>query len=232
MHLRSVGIIAAVLMMSFAVSAKAEMLVGDAINGEKVFKKCTQCHRVGNNAKTSAGPILNNVINAKAATKEGFNYSKAMKNAGEDGLVWTAENLNRYLENPRKMIPKTKMMFRGLKKAQDRADVIVYLTQFSLVSSSEKAEDVFAVSPAVLAIEGDIEYGEYLSSGCTACHQQSGNADGIPSIVGWETEDFVTAMHAYRAKHRDNPVMQVVAGYLSDEEIAALAAYFKKLKKQ
>jgi cytochrome c len=80
-----------------------------------------------------------------------------------------------------------------------------------------------------LAIEGDFDYGEYLASECTTCHQASGGNDGIPSIIGWETEDFVTAMHAYKQKHRENPVMQLVAGRLADDEIAALAVYFKSL---
>ena len=81
----------------------------------------------------------------------------------------------------------------------------------------------------VLAIEGDIAFGEYLASECTTCHQADGGADGIPSIMGWETEQFVTAMHAYKEKHRENPVMQMITGRLANDEIAALAAYFKSL---
>ena len=90
-------------------------------------------------------------------------------------------------------------------------------------------EPEFVVSPEILAIEGDVEYGEYLASECTTCHQANGGNDGIPGIVGWPTDAFVTAMHAYREKHRDNPVMQMVTGRLADDEIAALAAYFKDL---
>ena len=89
---------------------------------------------------------------------------------------------------------------------------------------------MFTVSAEVLAIEGDVAWGEYLSSECTTCHQSSGGDDGIPGIVGWPTEPFVTALHAYRGKHRDNPVMQLVTGRLSDDEIAALAAYFNGLE--
>ena len=72
-------------------------------------------------------------------------------------------------------------------------------------------------------------FGEYLGGECTTCHKTSGEDDGIPGIVGWAAEDFVTAMHAYREKHRENPTMQMIAGRLSDEEIAALAAYFNAL---
>lgn len=87
----------------------------------------------------------------------------------------------------------------------------------------------FTVAADILAIEGDVEYGEYLASECTTCHQSDGGNDGIPAIVGWETADFVTAMHAYREKHRENQVMQMVTGRLDNDEIAALAAYFNGL---
>jgi len=91
------------------------------------------------------------------------------------------------------------------------------------------SEPDFVVPADVLAIVGDIEYGEYLSSECTTCHQADGGNDGIPGIVGWDIETFVTAMHAYKEKHRENPVMQMVTGRLADDEIAALAAYFRSL---
>ena len=71
---------------------------------------------------------------------------------------------------------------------------------------------------------------EYLASECTTCHQASGGDDGIPSIVLWPEEDFVIAMHAYKDKVRPNPVMQLIARRLNNEEIAALAAYFKDLE--
>lgn len=86
------------------------------------------------------------------------------------------------------------------------------------------------IDPAILAIVGDPEYGAYLAGECTTCHQADGGADGIPSITQWPVEDFVVAMHAYKRKLRTHPVMQMMAGRLSDEEIAALAAYFKDLE--
>ena len=95
---------------------------------------------------------------------------------------------------------------------------------------SAPSQPAFAVADSILSIQGDVEWGEYLASECTTCHQASGDNDGIPGIVGLPIEDFVTAMHAYREKYRDNPVMQLVTGRLSDDEIAALAAYFKGLE--
>jgi cytochrome c553 len=82
--------------------------------------------------------------------------------------------------------------------------------------------------PAVGA--GDRALGEYLSSECVTCHQLSGKYQGIPPIIGWPEEIFIQAMNEYRSKQRSNPVMQTIAGRFSNEEIAALAAYFGSLK--
>ncbi len=77
---------------------------------------------------------------------------------------------------------------------------------------------------------GDRELGEYLSSECVTCHQLSGKYDGIPPIVGWPAESFIEILTEYREKRRDNQVMRSIAIKFTDEEIAALAAYFGSLK--
>lgn len=77
---------------------------------------------------------------------------------------------------------------------------------------------------------GDRALGEYLSSECVTCHQLSGKYEGIPPIVGWPEASFVEIMNEYRARTRSNPVMQTIAGRFSNEEVAALAAYFGSLK--
>jgi cytochrome c len=104
---------------------------GHIKKGEKVFRKCKACHMVGPKAKKRVGPVLNDVLDRKAGTVEGFKYSKAMIAKGEEGLVWTEENIDKYLTQPKKFIPKNKMAFPGLKKAEDRANVIAYLKQFT-----------------------------------------------------------------------------------------------------
>ena len=89
-----------------------------------------------------------------------------------------------------------------------------------------------AVSLAIAdgARGGDVAFGEYLSSECVTCHQVSGKAtEGVPSIVAWPEDQFIAVMHSYRAKERDNVVMQTIAARLADDEIAALAAYFARL---
>jgi cytochrome c len=202
----------------------------DVERGEKVFRKCRSCHQVGANAKVKVGPPLNNVFGRVAGTYEGAKYSNAMKEAGANGLVWTEEILDQYLSKPRGLILTTNMTFSGLKKAQDRSDVLAYLKTFSDETDLAHTQNDPAVEPAVLALEGDAEYGEYLSGTCVTCHQLDGSDQGLPPITGWPEAAFVTVMHSYKNKHRENSVMQQLAGSLADEEIAALAAYFEGVK--
>ena len=77
---------------------------------------------------------------------------------------------------------------------------------------------------------GDKEYGQYLGAECASCHHQSGASEGIPSIHGMDAEVFVALMLAYRAKEMENPVMQMIAGRLNDEQIGSLALYFSELE--
>lgn len=115
----------------FLAALVSPAVADDPENGEQVFRKCRACHQVGDSAKNAVGPQLNGIVGRQAATIVGFNYSAAMKEAGEKGLVWNEENLSKYLENPRKFIPKNKMAFAGLKDDDDRKDVIAYLKKFS-----------------------------------------------------------------------------------------------------
>jgi cytochrome c len=209
--------------------------LGDADIGAKVFSKCKACHQIGNGAKNRVGPHLNGIFGRKAASFKSFAYSKSMVRAGVDGLIWTEETLDAFLENPKSLVSKTRMSFRGLKKPQARADLLAFLRSYSddpaNIPEAEPTatETDLKIDPAILTIKGDPEYGEYLSSECMTCHQTSGGDAGIPAITKWPEEDFAIAMHAYKQKIRPHPVMQMMAGRLSDEEIAALAAYFKDL---
>ena len=87
---------------------------------------------------------------------------------------------------------------------------------------------VFADEQQIIAM-GDIEFGEYLGAECAACHHQAGISKGIPAINGMDAEVFVALMVAYRSKEMENPVMQMIAGRLDDEQIGSLALYFSKL---
>ncbi|WP_170432788.1 c-type cytochrome [Ruegeria arenilitoris] len=213
------------------VVATAEDL-GDAEAGKVVFEECSSCHQVGKGAENKIGPHLNGVFGRKAAGLEGFNYSKSLTRAGNSGLEWHADTLSDYVENPRAFASGTRMNFAGLKNPEDRANVVAYLRGFSDNPSDIPEADPTAkgtdhsIDPEILAIQGDPEYGAYLSNECTTCHQIEGGDEGIPSIVYWPAEDFVVALHAYKEKKRPHPVMQMIAGRLNNDEIAALAAYF------
>ena len=230
--LTSLGMVLAVFCSTPALSAD---WFGDAEAGEDVFSLCAGCHEVGPGARDRIGPHLNGIFGRPVASREGFSYSESMERAGVDGLVWTVEALDAYIENPRALVSKTRMSFDGLEDAQERADLMAYLRGFSDSPSDIPEAEPTAratdhnIDPAILALQGDPEYGEYLATECLTCHQADGSATGIPSITLWPQDDFVIAMHAYKDRLRPHPVMQMMAGRLSNEEIAALAAYFTNL---
>ncbi|MEM9634902.1 MAG: cytochrome c family protein [Pseudomonadota bacterium] len=119
--------IAGTAILAMTLQASAE---GDLAKGEKVFKKCAACHAVGENAKNKVGPQLNGVVDRPWGKVEGYKYSKALIEQG-DGQVWDAENLDIYLTKPKNLIKKGKMAFAGLRKEDDRINVIAYLAQFN-----------------------------------------------------------------------------------------------------
>ena len=90
--------------------------------------------------------------------------------------------------------------------------------------------DEVELSAEILNLKGDPEYGEYLASDCQTCHRSDNKNEGIPGINGREITEIVYALHEYKNKHRKNQVMQMMAGGLGDEEIAALASYFASLQ--
>jgi cytochrome c len=101
---------------------------GDADKGKKVFNKCKACHSL-DAGKNKIGPSLHGVFGRKAGTEEGFKYSDAMKNSG---ITWSEDTLSEYLADPKGKVPGNKMAFVGLKKDDDRADVIAYLKGASM----------------------------------------------------------------------------------------------------
>ncbi|MEM9434280.1 MAG: cytochrome c family protein [Pseudomonadota bacterium] len=95
----------------------------DPAKGEKVFAKCKACHKLENGAN-GTGPHLFGVVGRTIGAEAGFGYSGAMAAVAE---FWTPENLNGFLESPKGWAPGTKMGFAGLKKVDDRANLIAYL---------------------------------------------------------------------------------------------------------
>jgi cytochrome c len=119
-------IVTATLALAFAaaIGSGAALAQGDAAAGEKVFKKCKTCHSF-DPGKKKLGPHLKGVVGRKAGSVEGFKYSKAM--AGSD-ITWDEASLDEFLKKPKAFLKGTKMSFGGLKKDDQRADLIAYLT--------------------------------------------------------------------------------------------------------
>lgn len=211
--------------------------IGDAERGAALFiEQCSACHQIGPEAKNRVGPPLTGVFGRRAGGIGDFKYSRSMTRMGDDGLTWTLETLDAYVENPKALISGTRMNYKGMADAEGRHALLAYLRAFSDKPRDIPEAEPTAIktlpdlSPAILAIKGDPEYGAYLSSECSTCHQKDGTDQGIPSITRWPAEDFVAAMHAYKERLRPHPVMQMMASRLSNDEIAALAAYFATLE--
>jgi cytochrome c len=96
--------------------------------GEKVFRKCASCHKVGQGAKNGVGPALNGIVGQTIASAADFKYSKPLAELGAGGGVWDAATLHAFLENPKGFAAGTKMSFVGLKKPEERDAVIAYLS--------------------------------------------------------------------------------------------------------
>ena len=116
-------------LMSFSVNA------GDAEKGKKVFKKCAACHNVASGANTKLVQILN-IVGAKAGIQDGYKYSDWLKGSG---IEWNDENLAAWIGTKKekaakfgKDVKKSKMIFAGLRKKEQVADLIAYLKTFKI----------------------------------------------------------------------------------------------------
>ena len=111
------------------VSAEAEVpfeevfASADASAGEGVFRNCRSCHAL-EPGENGTGPTLYGVVDRPVSSIEGFNYSGALVQVAD---VWTPENLNGFLANPREYAPGTAMSYSGLRSVEDRANLIAYL---------------------------------------------------------------------------------------------------------
>jgi len=95
----------------------------DVAAGGKEYGKCKACHKIDGSDGT--GPHLNGVVNRGKGAVGGYDYSDALLALTSE--VWSAENLNGFLQNPKGYMPGTKMIFAGLRDVEDRANVIAYL---------------------------------------------------------------------------------------------------------
>ena len=114
---------AAALTLGSAPAAFAQ----DAAAGQRIFNQCRACHNVNAGGPNGVGPNLFGVVGRRAASIPNFRYSANMRTLGEGGLTWDIANLQRYLANPKDLVPQGSMAFAGLRQEQQRNDVIAYL---------------------------------------------------------------------------------------------------------
>jgi cytochrome c len=116
-----------VLVALFVAAGLGQACAQDAAAGEKVFAVCKACHQVGDTAKNAVGPVLNGLIGRKAGSVEGYSYSDANK---KSGITWTEEEFTKYIQDPKGVVPGTKMAFAGIKDPQKIKYLIAYLHTF------------------------------------------------------------------------------------------------------
>lgn len=98
----------------------------DPSAGDKLFRKCSACHKMGQ-GENGTGPYLAGIVGRPVGTAEGFGAYSGNLNAAAD--VWTPENLNAFLENPKGFASGTTMNFAGFKDVEDRANIIAWLAE-------------------------------------------------------------------------------------------------------
>ena len=216
-------------LMSWAMQSSPAMSEGDPVAGQAAFRPCAACHMIGDGAINRVGPHLDGLMGRPVGGLSDYRYSDTLTEAGNEGELWTEDRLNRFLEDPQGYYRGTRMVFRGISDPDSRADLVAYIVaeagNYDSTATPTSTEDVPPEIAAILAIEGDYAYGEYLSSECTACHAAQSGGD-IPSIVGLAPSTFVHSLMSYKIGQREHQVMTMIANRLGDEEIAALAAYF------
>jgi cytochrome c len=127
----------------------------DVSKGEKLSKACAACHSFDKGGANKVGPNLWGVVNAAVAVHDGFAYSDALKAKNAEGVKWTYDQLNEFLYKPKAYAPGTKMSYIGMKKQQDRADMVAWLRTLSdspaalpEVTAEEEAEEESEEAPA------------------------------------------------------------------------------------
>lgn len=139
-----------------ALAVAAPAYAQDVDAGANVFKRCGACHAVGEGAKNKVGPELNELFGRTAGTIADYNYSKAMIEAGQNGLVWDPATLGPYLHKPKEHVPGTKMSFPGLPNQKDIDNLLAYLATFSpnyVPAAAPAADGAAPADPAAAPAE-------------------------------------------------------------------------------
>lgn len=125
--LNTLKYMSALIAMSATVTAFSDDQVSscDVTRGQSLFSKCLACHTYSQMNDHAAGPNLYGVVGREVGKVEGFKFSPALRKSGD---TWSIEHLNAFLEHPMGVYPRNRMAFSGLKKPNDRADIICYMS--------------------------------------------------------------------------------------------------------
>ena len=156
---------------------------GSAEAGKRVYNKCKSCHTIEEGGRNGTGPNLWDTVGNVKGHIEGFNYSSALL---EKGGRWTYENLDAWLKSPRTYIPGNRMAYGGLRDAQERADVILYMREFTpnppplppVPASDEPAGDTQATEQAA---SGDAAPAASASDAGDASAEGASASDAAPA---------------------------------------------------
>jgi len=110
--------------LPFLAAATAAQAAGDTKAGADVFKKCAMCHTANKGGSNGLGPNLFGIVGRKAGTLNDFQYSGKLKTSG---IVWTPDNLTRWVARPAALVPGTKMSFAGISSKNQQANLVAYL---------------------------------------------------------------------------------------------------------
>ncbi|WP_029057791.1 c-type cytochrome [Stappia stellulata] len=102
-----------------------------AEDGEKLIRACASCHAFEQGGPNKVGPVLWNVVDRQPAGVDGFRYSGAMQDYGDSTEAWSYDNLDAFLAAPKQLVAGTSMGYAGMRKPEDRANLIAYLRTLS-----------------------------------------------------------------------------------------------------
>lgn len=186
-------LLSALLYTAIMTTATLGTAAQDTERGQKLFRRCATCHTATEGGPNKVGPNLFGVVGRNIATRDGFRYSPAL--LGLEGN-WTEEALNQYLLSPRTYARGTKMAFAGLRKSQDRADVIAWL---KAQAPAGKTENNKSLTPQLTDVDlallpNDVGKKETYD-GCASCHsiklvvQQGMDKDQWLETIKWMVEE-------------------------------------------
>ena len=228
--------VGAIIIVTLLQPALAAEIAGESMPGAdkarfyELVAPCVECHAIDQQITEPVGPTLKGVFGRRVAGIRSYDYSAAFYQMAAVGMIWDEVSLDQFLESPQSMAPGNAMTFSGVPDAADRTRLINWLASgpapLDADALAASAQDPDPEVKAILQLEADPQYGEYLAGKCLTCHYAPGASSSIPPISGLPADYFVQALLEYQQGKRSNPIMMSMSDSLGAEELAALADYF------